>query len=104
MPAVGVLCAAALLLIGIAGCSATDGLTNGSGVVVGKVYVTGNEPFTKLALQMSDGSRYVLLCTPETDRQLSQAQGKNVKIHFSAIEQAPEGKALRVASMEVLQQ
>jgi hypothetical protein len=72
--------------------------------VTGVLYVTGNEPFTKLGLQTSDGTMYILKCTKEIESDLRTKQGKIVNIHYNGTEQIPEGQALKVVKIEYLHQ
>jgi hypothetical protein len=72
--------------------------------ITGVLYVTGNEPFTKLGLQTSDGTMYILKCTKEIESDLRTKQGKIVNIHYDGREQIPEGQALKVVKVEYLHQ
>ncbi len=72
--------------------------------IVGKIYLTGNEPFTKLALEVATGKTYILQCTGETQELLLTNQGKLVKLHVDRVLDVPEGKALNVVRAEVLLQ
>ena len=70
--------------------------------VIGVLYVTGNEPFTKLGLQTPNGTMYILKCTKEIESDLRTKQGKIVNIHYHGTEQIPEGQALKVVRIEYL--
>jgi hypothetical protein len=70
--------------------------------VTGVLYVTGNEPFTKLGLQTPNGTMYILKCTKEIESDLRTKQGKIVTIHYDGREQIPEGQALKVVRIEYL--
>jgi hypothetical protein len=72
--------------------------------ITGVLYVTGNEPFTKLGLQTSDGTMYILKCTKEIESDLRTKQGKIVNVHYDGREQIPEGQALKVVKVEYLHQ
>jgi hypothetical protein len=72
--------------------------------ITGVLYVTGNEPFTKLGLQTSDGTMYILKCTKEIESDLRTKQGKIVNVHYNGTEQIPEGQALKVVKIEYLHQ
>jgi hypothetical protein len=72
--------------------------------ITGVLYVTGNEPFTKLGLQTPDGTRYILKCTKEIESDLRTKQGKIVNVHYDGREQIPEGQALKVVKIEYLHQ
>jgi hypothetical protein len=92
--------AVTLLMVVLAGCVSLQGVNGHVETMVGRVYVTGNEPFTKFALQLEDGSAYILNCSKELQDQLSREQGKTVKVRFKGIENVLEGKALNVISIE----
>ncbi len=72
--------------------------------VTGVLYVTGNEPFTKVGLQTSYGTMYILKCTKEIESDLRAMQGKIVNVHYDSMDQIPEGQALKVVKIEYLQQ
>lgn len=66
----------------------------------GTVYVTGNEPFTRLALVAEDGTRYILNCSKEIEESLNRFQGRKFRIRYSEKEQGPDGPVLRVISVD----
>jgi hypothetical protein len=68
--------------------------------VTGVLYVTGNEPFTKLGLQTSNGTMYILKCTKEVELDLRTKQGKIVNVQYDGMEQIPEGQSLKVVRIE----
>jgi hypothetical protein len=68
--------------------------------VTGVLYLVGNEPFTKLGLQIPDGTMYILKCTKEVESDLRSNQGKIVNVHYNGMEQIPEGQVLRVVKIE----
>jgi hypothetical protein len=72
--------------------------SNQVNVVVGSVYLTGNEPFTRLALLAEDGNRYLLKCEKDLEILLERSQGKKIAIRFSVIEYLPEGAVMTVLS------
>jgi hypothetical protein len=65
---------------------------------VGTIYVTGNEPFTRLALQAEDGNRYILKCEKDLEETLGRSQGKKYALQFSVLEVLPEGMVITVIS------
>jgi len=70
--------------------------------VVGVLYVTGNEPFTRLALEVKGSPPYLLRCPKEVEAILLKNQGRLVRIHAKRIEDVPEGKALIVSSADIM--
>jgi hypothetical protein len=70
--------------------------------VVGRVYVMGNEPLTRVALKLDDGQVYVLL--GEHDKELRGLQGKRLSVVGKPSEEKPrEAKAIIVKSFKVLE-
>ena len=67
-------------------------------VLAGTIYVTGNEPFTRLALQAVDGRAYILKCEKDVEVMLDRSQGKKFTIRFSVIEYLAEGPVITVLS------
>jgi hypothetical protein len=92
-----------LVIALIAGCTASGSFRSHMETMVGKVYIIGNEPFTKYALQLEDGNAYVLNCSKELQIQLARQQGKTIKIHFNKMESAMEGMAVTVVSIDALE-
>jgi hypothetical protein len=68
--------------------------------LTGVLFVTGNEPFTKLGLQTADGTMYILKCTKEIESGLRTKQGKIVTVYYDGMEQIPQGQALKVVKIE----
>ena len=56
-----------------------------AGTIQGKIYVTGNEPFTRLALEDAKGKVYFLSCSKELKEKLLKQQGLTVRLHCSQI-------------------
>jgi len=70
---------------------------------VGQIYVIGNEPFTKLALKLTDGRTYVLDCTKEVEMSLLQLQGQAVRVTGKIGAKKPEGQSLQVMQAETVE-
>jgi hypothetical protein len=66
----------------------------------GTVYSLGNEPFTKLAIQSSDGTMYFVQCTKEVERALNALQGKKVELVYEKIDSTPEGLKLIITNIQ----
>jgi hypothetical protein len=75
-------------------------LKSEDGIVEGTIYSISNEPFTKLGIQTSDGTMYVLKCTKEIEQVLNARQGEKVKVHYEKTEPSPEGLTLLVKKIE----
>jgi len=91
-----------ILVVCLAGCSTSELSGDAMRIIVGKVYVIGNEPFTKLAVEMENKQVYVLECTKEMQAMLLAKQGQLVRVHFRTMKNVPEGKAVAVSEAEVL--
>ena len=83
-----------------ASCSTSQQLQSEDGIVEGTIYSISNEPFTKLGIQTSDGTMYILKCTTEIEKVLNTRQGKKVKVYYEKTEQTPEGLTLKVVKIE----
>lgn len=70
------------------------------GELQGKIFVIGNDPFTRLALALDDHDSVVLLCPPEVEKYLRNHQGESVKVTYEGTSQVPEGQAIRVTAAE----
>ena len=62
----------------------------------GKIYSIGNEPFTKLGIQTSDGIMYLVKCTNELENLLSAKQGQFINVQYESVNSTPEGLILSV--------
>lgn len=89
-------CAAVIFLV-LGGCAS-------SGKIVGTVYVAGNEPFTWVALEASDGTVYRLEATNELEQRLRTMQWKKIEVEFSKEIESLAGKALMVRSVKEIEQ
>ncbi len=83
-------------------CASSQHTTTQPQKLVGRVFVIGNEPFTKLALKVEDGETCVLIGTKEIETMLLQHQGQVVQIFTTGVEETSEGKAWRVIQAEFL--
>jgi hypothetical protein len=88
----------------LASCTASRQPNSGNGILEGAIYSIGNEPFTNICLQASDGTMYLLKCTKEIESDLRTMQGKIVIVHYDNVEKVPEGKALTVVKIEYTHQ
>ena len=87
-----------LAAVFLSSCGTTGETDNQVRLLVGTIYVTGNEPFTKLALHGEDGNLYILRCEKTVEEELNQSQGRTYEIRFSLIEQLPDGPTIHVLS------
>lgn len=83
-----------ILSLGIlSSCSSSLAIQN---PVVGIVQVVGNEPFTKLAVNLNDKDIYFLECTKEVQAELLKNQGRVYEIIYSDLKKTDEGITLVV--------
>ena len=82
----------------IIGCGSTMEPLREQGELQGKVFVIGNDPFTRLALARDDRNSVVLICLPDVEKYLRSHQGETIKVTYEGISRVPEGQAVRVTS------
>jgi hypothetical protein len=76
-----------LLTLLLSSCRGQKELGEGNSVLIGTVFVIGNEPFTELSIQTdSHRVRLVKKDTTELYRSLWKMQGQKVRIHFRPME------------------
>ncbi len=75
------------------GCSSAVSIQN---PVVGIVQIVGNEPFTKLAVNINDKDVYLLDCTKEMQAELIKNQNRVYEIIYSDVKKTDEGIILVV--------
>ncbi len=90
-----------LVAISVCGCVGSKQSIPERGTITGRIFVIGNEPFTKLAIETSEGLMYPLKCDKATEFELRKNQGHMVHIEYDGIEQAPEGRTLQVRKAEI---
>jgi|WetSurMetagenome_2_1015567.scaffolds.fasta_scaffold937256_1 hypothetical protein len=95
---------AIILLAGNFSCSNSKWAVGEERVIEGRVYIIGNEPFTRLAINQGMGTQYILLCSKESEAMLRNNQGKYVKIRAQGAEMMPEGFAVKVIDATILSQ
>lgn len=91
-------------LFALSSCSSSEWSTSETRVVTGRVYVTGNDPFTKLAVQLDGGKVYILKCSGEVEKKIQSNQGRIMKITARGAQREPEGAAIEVLDAELVTQ
>jgi hypothetical protein len=66
------------------------------GTIQGTIYVVGNEPFTSLAVEDSQGKMLRLSVSKEVRQQLLGLQGRKVEVRYSKIDTTADGITLSV--------
>ena len=70
--------------------------------VTGRIYVMGNEPFTRVATHLDDGKVYA--STGEYDKQLRSLPGKRLSVVGKPGGKIPRGaEAIEVTSFQILE-
>lgn len=85
-------------------CSGTGGNQDSDSIVVGRIQVIGNEPFTRVAIETTSGETFILKCEESLEELLRGNQGKLVRVHFRGTERDPRGTALSVLRAELLKE
>jgi hypothetical protein len=88
-------------VIAFCGCAGSKQSNTERGTITGRIFVVGNEPFTKIAVETAEGVMVLLRCDKKTEQELRKNQGHTVQIEYDGIEQAPEGRTLRVTKAEI---
>jgi len=80
-----------LLAVLLWACGGQKELETATPVLIGTVYVIGNEPFTDLSIQTDDRRiRIVQKDTTELYRRLWKMQGQKLRIHFLPVDSASD--------------
>ena len=80
-----------LLIVPFLGAQCTSQRETLKGTIKGTIYVIGNEPFTSLAVQPSDGKMYRISTTKDIHARLLKLQGKIVELEYSKVDTTKEG-------------
>ena len=54
-------------------------------VILGKIQIIGNEPFTQLAVEDKTETVYILKCSKDIEKQLLKLQGQPIRLYCSEI-------------------
>jgi len=74
-----------LILVLLISCSDKNigNSSDSNSTVEGRIVKVGNEPFTKLAIQINDSTIYILDCKEEMSDSLVNKQGQLYKIYYN---------------------
>jgi hypothetical protein len=72
------------------------------GTLEGRIYITGNEPFTRLALENTEGDVFLLQCEKELEEELWQLQGKSVLIYYINVDSTAAGTFIKVKEFKTM--
>jgi hypothetical protein len=70
------------------------------GTIQGTVFVVGNEPFTTLAVEVSQGRVYRIATSADIQQRLLALQGKKVEVQYSRVDSTAEGITLHVEGFQ----
>jgi uncharacterized protein YcfL len=70
------------------------------GTIQGTVFVVGNEPFTALAVEVSQGKMYRIATSADIRQHLLALQGKKVEVQYSRIDTLAEGITLQLEKFQ----
>ena len=86
-------------------CAGRKELDEATSVLIGTVYVIGNEPFTNLSLQTDDHRiRIVQKDTTELYRGLWKMQGQKVRIRFRPVNAASDSTHIIVEQFDLVRE
>jgi len=85
-----------LILLVFIGCAGT---CKSDKTISGTVFVSGNEPFTYLALKSDDDKYYKIECQDTLKKELWSMQGKIVKLKYSDIKKSDKQGILTVSQI-----
>jgi uncharacterized protein YcfL len=66
------------------------------GTIQGTIFVVGNEPFTALAVEVSQERMYRIASSADIRQHLLALQGKKVELQYSSVDTTAEGITLQV--------
>jgi len=92
--------ACGLLLIS---CSAEQAARSSSSVVEGTIRTIGNEPFSRLAIELDGEAMYLLQLSDDDRMLLFSNQGKKARIYYSGMKFEPYGRVLYVLSVNLIE-
>jgi len=73
------------------------------GAIEGSVVVVGNEPFTSVAIQTSEGTVYRVSASRGLERRLRQVQGMKIIAEYTQIDSTAEGLKIVVTKFKTLE-
>ena len=94
-----------LLALLLWACGSQKELDEATPVLIGTVYVIGNEPFTDLSLQLDDHRiRIIQKDTTELYRRLWKMQGQKLRIHFRPMDAASDSTHITLEQIELIKE
>lgn len=94
---------AVVLAVLLWACGSQKELDEGTRVLIGTVYVIGNEPFTDLSIQTDDHRVCIIQKdTTELFRRLWKMQGQKLRIHFRPVNSASDSTHIILETFELV--
>ncbi len=84
------------LLVAACSCCKDSGEQQSGSIISGEIYITGNEPFTKVAIRVDEKTSYIVSADKETLQMLRSKQGVVFDIEYKEIKKTPEGRIIVV--------
>ena len=90
-----------LIIIVVLGCGSSQGAFDPPRTFIGQIMVVGNEPFTRLAVQVEHTKVYLIACNNNTKEFLLGNQGRIVELIYNEIRETQQGEELNVLSASI---
>ncbi len=91
-----------LLVVAVAfvlGCASSRGTFDPPRTMTGQIMVVGNEPFTRLAVQVKHEKVYLIHCNEDTRQLLLSRQGRIARLVYNEVRETSRGEELEVLSV-----
>jgi hypothetical protein len=85
-----------LCILAMFSCSSSKWQVGEERTVEGIIYITGNAPFTKLALDLGEGNYCILICNSDQEKLLRSNLGQKMKLRAHEERELPDGFAVTV--------
>lgn len=70
--------------------------------IQGRIYIAGNEPFARIAIEKDNGDVYYLKCKEQIKKKLWDLQGKKIVVNYVEIKENKAGKFIIVKSYKLI--
>jgi hypothetical protein len=89
-----------LLCLFLGSCSSSHPQLPATGTLDGVIFSIGNDPFTKLGIEVENKTMIILQCSKEIEKELRAHQGQRVQVHYETVEDTPNGLSVQVKSYQ----
>ena len=73
-------------------------------ILEGEIYITGNEPFTRVAFEDTTGVVYFLSCTEAMEKALQKHQNRPIRLYASQLIRVQKQNRITVERYELIKQ